>query len=201
MKSKNFYWHTQEETRVTIGKCIHKNKRSAIYNFCTYKENSYSKANLAVFLFSMNYLKIFQEIINDNTYLCLATADKNGTPWASPLLCITDEHYHFYFISADEALHSKNIRENNRVALSIYNSCQTIGSAFGVQASWHASCVSEEALDVFIKKTLYERTSLVVLSREFSFYKIILDEVYLPDESRWKETGHIRTKLEIPRLS
>jgi len=38
-----------------------------------------------------------------------------------------------------------------------------------------------------IRKILYERTSMVVLGREFAFYQIIIDEIYLPDEHRWKE--------------
>lgn len=42
---------------------------------------------------------------------------------------------------------------------------------------------------------------MVVLSKEFAFYKIALDEVYLPHENRWKEDGNIRTAVQIKNLT
>jgi nitroimidazol reductase NimA-like FMN-containing flavoprotein (pyridoxamine 5'-phosphate oxidase superfamily) len=78
----------------------------------------------------MDYRKILDEILLENRYMCLATSDKEGRPWASPLICVTDEKYCFYFISHIHSRHCKNIEENPQVALSIYHTDQPIGNAF-----------------------------------------------------------------------
>ncbi len=149
----------------------------------------------------MDYKKILDEILGENNYLCLATADKNGNPWASPLISVHDTSYNFYFISHTKAKHSKNIKKSGKVWISIFNSTQILWNAFWVQASGTARKIDESDVPLDIRKILYERTSMVVLSKEFAFYKIALDEVYLPHENRWKEDGNIRTAVQIKNLT
>jgi len=63
----------------------------------------------------MDYKKILDEVLAENKYLCLATANKEGEAWASPLISIHDKSYNFYFISHVKSKHSKNIKKNSKI--------------------------------------------------------------------------------------
>ncbi|HVZ11756.1 MAG TPA: pyridoxamine 5'-phosphate oxidase family protein [Patescibacteria group bacterium] len=69
-----------------------------------------------------------REIISNIIYITIATADKNGQPWNSPVYSAFDENYNFYWNSWKESQHSKNISENPHVFLAIYNSTLPEGS-------------------------------------------------------------------------
>ena len=145
----------------------------------------------------MHYKKILHEILEDQNYLCLATADKSGNPWSSPVAYVCGEDFSLYFISYTGALHSKNIAENREVAFSIYDSNQTMSKAFGVQASGFAEAVDEWHVPAELKQQLFDKVSLVVLWKEYSFYRITLTDIFLPDAERWKEFHEMRIKIEI----
>lgn len=144
----------------------------------------------------MDYKKILQDTIHDNNYLCLSTVCSDGKPWSSPLVYDTDEEMNIYFISHTHALHSENIEKYPYVALSIYSSIQRLGNAFGVQASGKAYRIEAGEVPHDIQRNLYDKTSLVVLAREHSFYKIEVDAAYLPDEERWKTQSPLRTRVD-----
>lgn len=63
-----------------------------------------------------------RQIIGEILYLTLATADAQGRPWCTPVFTAHDEDYNFYWASGFEARHSKNIRENERVGATVYDS-------------------------------------------------------------------------------
>lgn len=145
----------------------------------------------------MHYKKILHEILEEQNYLCLATANKEWLPWASPLAYVCWDDFSLYFISHIEALHSKNIWENKEVAFSIYDSNQTMRSAFGIQASGFAEKIDEHSISQSLKEKLFEKVSLVVLWKDYSFYRITLTDIFLPDAERWKEFHDMRIKIEL----
>ena len=62
----------------------------------------------------MEYTAILYELLSGSTYLSLATADENGTPWASPVVYEFDETQgNLFFISAPDSRHIRNISKNN----------------------------------------------------------------------------------------
>ena len=63
-----------------------------------------------------------REIINANLYVVLSTADADGTPWVSPVYFATDDYREFYWTSADEAKHSRNVAGRPQVSIVIFNS-------------------------------------------------------------------------------
>jgi pyridoxine/pyridoxamine 5'-phosphate oxidase len=61
-------------------------------------------------------------IVDDNSYMTLATADANGVPWASPVWFAHDDHEAFLWISRPGSRHSQNIAARREIAIVIFDS-------------------------------------------------------------------------------
>ena len=61
-------------------------------------------------------------LIDANLYLTLGTADAEGTPWVSPVYFATADYADFYWVSARDAAHSRNIAQRPRVSMVIFDS-------------------------------------------------------------------------------
>ncbi|OGD87969.1 hypothetical protein A3D81_00085 [Candidatus Curtissbacteria bacterium RIFCSPHIGHO2_02_FULL_40_17] len=85
-----------------------------------------------------------KQIIEKILYITLATISKDGQPWNSPVYCAFDENYNFYWISWRENQHSKNIRDNNRVFIVIYDSTVSEGQGQGVYIQAKAYELNDE---------------------------------------------------------
>jgi general stress protein 26 len=73
-----------------------------------------------------------KKIIEEIKYLTVATVDENGQPWSTPLAGFHDSEYNFYWASWSENQHSKNIRSNRKVFITIYDSTPPDGPTEGV---------------------------------------------------------------------
>lgn len=91
-------------------------------------------------------VKKAKDIISRILYITIATASKDGTPWNSPVYSAFDENYNFFWASDQNGQHSKNIKENNKVFLVIYDSTVPEGAGEGVyvQAKAYALVDDEE---------------------------------------------------------
>ncbi len=118
----------------------------------------------------MEYFRSYKDkakhIIEHNLYMSLSTSDKDGRPWVATVLYVFDKKYDFYFVSAIDSLHAKNIIANYNVAFSIYNSNQPIGSMEEVQAIGIAKPV--EGNGIYKAMALYAQK----LSPAFTIAKI-----------------------------
>jgi len=83
---------------------------------------------------------VARTIIDSNLYMTLATADKNGHPWASPVYYAPEGYGQFYWVSSPEATHSRNLAARPEVSIVIFDSHATVGSGQGV----YVSAVAEE---------------------------------------------------------
>ena len=63
-----------------------------------------------------------RKILRENKYCVLATASRRGQPWASPVYFVSDTKFNLYWTSAKTSKHSRLIRANPKVAISIFNS-------------------------------------------------------------------------------
>lgn len=61
-------------------------------------------------------------LIDANRYVTLGTADADGTPWVSPVYFATADYAEFYWMSATDARHSRNIAERPQVSFVIFDS-------------------------------------------------------------------------------
>lgn len=68
-----------------------------------------------------------KEIIQSNEYITVATASRDSQPWNTPVYAVHDEQYNFFWSSWTQAQHSKNIRENDRIFIVIFDSTRKRG--------------------------------------------------------------------------
>lgn len=80
----------------------------------------------------MNDAQVAKAIIEHNTYMTIATADKAGKPWISPVFFSYDSGFNLYWVSYKETLHSKNIANRPEVAISIIGPAYPGGETDGV---------------------------------------------------------------------
>lgn len=139
----------------------------------------------------MNYQEMQYHILDSNKYMTLATVDEFGNPWASPVTFVFDEK-NFYFISSDLTRHSKNIAKNPKVSFAIFDSLQSSENAFGLQGAGIAKKMTINEVPASIKTALFSLVSIVVLNRDYSFFKIHINEMYLPHIERWKDDKPLR---------
>ena len=79
-----------------------------------------------------NYKAQAKKIITDNIYMTIATASPDGKPWISPVFFAYDDVYNLYWVSDRNSRHSNLIRENNKVAIVIFDSSAPEGEGDGV---------------------------------------------------------------------
>ena len=48
-------------------------------------------------------------LVDANLYVTLGTADADGSPWVSPVYFATADYADYYWVSAEDAAHSRNI--------------------------------------------------------------------------------------------
>jgi hypothetical protein len=97
-------------------------------------------------------------IIDTSLYLVLATADGTGRPWNSPVYFAHDGYAEFFWVSAPEAAHSRNIAARPQVGIVIFDSHAPIGTGQGVYISAVAEQVGgndlTRGMEIFSRRSL-----------------------------------------------
>lgn len=82
------------------------------------------------------------EILRGARYGVLATASRDGTPWASPVYLAhgdwSDRPPDLWWVSSPESRHSRLIADNPAVAITVFDSSVAIGDASAVYAETRA---------------------------------------------------------------
>jgi pyridoxine/pyridoxamine 5'-phosphate oxidase len=81
-----------------------------------------------------------RRVIDSNRYMAIGTADESGQPWVTPVWFATDDYREFVWVSKPRAQHSRNIAARPQVAIVIFNSQVSPGSAEAV----YMTAVAEE---------------------------------------------------------
>lgn len=97
-------------------------------------------------------IKLAGDIIKNNRFLSLATADKNGKVWITPLSYSYDNECNFYFTTAIDSKHIENIRINPYVAFSIFDSTRKVSEIDGLQISGVVGEVERNDLPEIVKR-------------------------------------------------
>ena len=92
---------------------------------------------------SEQYTYRAKEIIDKIAYATIATSSPDGQPWNSPVYYNHDEKMNIYWVSDKNGQHSKNIKENSRVFIVLYDSTATEGEGVGVYIQAVASQVTD----------------------------------------------------------
>jgi nitroimidazol reductase NimA-like FMN-containing flavoprotein (pyridoxamine 5'-phosphate oxidase superfamily) len=88
-----------------------------------------------------------RRIIAANNYLTLATADRDGRPWASPVYYTPDGGTDLYWVSRPGSRHSGNIAGRPEVGIVIYDSRVPLGAAEAVYLTAEAAPVDQRDLE------------------------------------------------------
>jgi hypothetical protein len=78
-----------------------------------------------------------------NRYMTLATADRHGRPWASPVFYATADYAEFYWISPPAAAHSRNLAQRPDISIVIFDSRVPEGTGQAVYMSATARQVAD----------------------------------------------------------
>jgi pyridoxine/pyridoxamine 5'-phosphate oxidase len=102
--------------------------------------------------------RLARSLVAENSYLTLATAGADGVPWASPVWFAAHELELFVWASKPGARHSRNILENPRVALVIYDSSKAPGEGSALYVSADAEQVGDATFEATL--AIYNARSL-----------------------------------------
>lgn len=61
-------------------------------------------------------------LVDANLYVALGTADADGSPWVTPVYFATADYADYYWVSAEDAAHSRNIEARPEVSMVIFDS-------------------------------------------------------------------------------
>jgi nitroimidazol reductase NimA-like FMN-containing flavoprotein (pyridoxamine 5'-phosphate oxidase superfamily) len=97
-------------------------------------------------------------IIDANRYMVLATADRAGQPWASPVWYAPAGYREFLWVSAPDTTHSSNLEERRELSIVIFDSSTPLGTGVGVYMSAVADQLvgdeRAEAIEIFSRRSL-----------------------------------------------
>jgi hypothetical protein len=98
-----------------------------------------------------------RDIVEQNLYMTLATADRDGRPWASPVYYAPAGYTDFHWVSSLEATHSRNLAVRPEVAIVVFDSRVPIGTGQAVYMTAVAAELEgddlERGIEVFSRRT------------------------------------------------
>jgi hypothetical protein len=89
--------------------------------------------------------------LDNNNYCNLATVTGDGLPWNTPLFFVYKDDRIFWW-SPIEAIHSKNIAQNGKAFITVYDSHTPVGKGDG--ACLYLQCTASELEDVNIDEVI-----------------------------------------------
>lgn len=130
-----------------------------------------------------NLRAIVKGIIQDNQYLSLATSDRKGKAWVSPVYYCCDSNYNFYYASQVSSVHSKNIFKNPTVAYAIFDSTAPEGTGIGVQIAGKARIVQDKELAQALPyyHSQFVTPEMLTEKGPYKIFKIIPQKIFIQD--------------------
>ena len=104
---------------------------------------------------------IARAVLDGNSYVVLATARADGTPWASPVWFAHAAYRELFWVSAPDARHSRNIVARPRIAMVVFDSTVAPNTGQAVYMTATAGPVTglaeiERGMAVFSAKSVRE---------------------------------------------
>ena len=134
---------------------------------------------------------IAKEIIDRALYMVLATADRSGQPWASPVYYAPSGYRELFWVSSPEAAHSINLRDRREVGIVIFDSSAPINTGQGVYMSGVAQELPAhecaEGIELFSRRSVGHgggEWSLedVIEPARLRLYRATAEAIYVLDE-------------------
>lgn len=90
--------------------------------------------------------RIARAVIDANSYMTIATADRAGQPWASPVWYAHAGYRKFFWVSSPDTRHSHNLAARPQAGIVIFDSHAPPGTAQAVYMTATTAQVSTEGL-------------------------------------------------------
>ena len=120
-----------------------------------------------------------RDLLTANDYLTLGTADATGRPWTTPVCFRAADEREYFWLSATEAEHSRNIAVRPDVSLVVFDSTVPLYHGRAVYAAGAASIVPDEDLDRALSVyTGFERAR-VSGDSPYRLYRVAATEVWV----------------------
>ena len=94
---------------------------------------------------------VARAIVDDNRYMVLGTADASGKPWATPVYYAADGYRDYYWVSALDRTHSRNVAARPEIAVVIFDSRVPIGEGQAVYMAAEAAELAGDELELGIE--------------------------------------------------
>lgn len=149
-----------------------------------------------------------KEIIEKIEYLNISSITEEGLPWGSPVYCSYDSDLNFYWLSWKENQHSKNIRNNSNIFVTIYDSTIPTSTGVGVYLTGKAYELSNPVDIVIGLKCIYSRSKhkmkdviMFLTSYPRRVYKFVPERAWINGEGEI-EGNYIdnRTELDLEQF-
>ena len=113
---------------------------------------------------------IARTILDDARYVVLATADADGTPWASPVWFAHQTYHRLFWVSDPAARHSHNIAARPQIAMVVFDSTASPLTGQGVYMTATAEQITdpgdlEQGIEVFSTASVRQGLSAFGLDR------------------------------------
>src|SRR3989344_8252959 len=150
-----------------------------------------------------------KEIIEKILYINIATVDDNGQPWNTPVYSAFDKGLNFYWFSDKSAQHSRNIRNNRKIFLVIYDSTVHEGTGEGVYIQAEANELDDEDQAMNALKVMDERVGKTKLRKFDKFsgdaplriYKAVPKKIWMnadDEDEKGNYIKDIRNEISLP---
>ena len=158
-----------------------------------------------------NALKSALSIIDTIAYATLATVSKSHRPWNSPVYYAADTRLHFFWLSTPESQHSRNICDNQRVFMVIYDSTVPEGTGRGVYIQATARELTDEKDVEWGQHCMLQRLGKPValdtipqpIKKSRRMYCAIPEKIWMNDviyDINGRIERDVRIELDLPEL-
>ncbi|OLF18496.1 pyridoxamine 5'-phosphate oxidase family protein [Actinophytocola xanthii] len=106
----------------------------------------------------MTEADIARAILDENSFMTLATADASGTPWACPVWFATEDYHTLYWVSPPSARHSRNLAARPTVSIVVFDS--TVRPNEGQAVYLMATAAQVPEADLERELAVYSRVSV-----------------------------------------
>lgn len=154
----------------------------------------------------MNSTEKAKEVIEHNRYMTVATSNGEGKPWISTVFFVYDALFNLYWVSDKKALHSRNIKANNHIAIVIFGPTPEDPAIDGVYFDAEAKELEDEteilsAMEVFKTRSQIDKFTITTLSdvtesAAWRIYKAVHTEISKRNDSIDPESGQAVTTRE-----
>ena len=93
-------------------------------------------------------------LLERERFMTLATADADGTPWASPVWYAPDGDFELLWVSKPGARHSRNIAARPEIAIVIFDSQQTPGDVRALYMAARAEEIDARGLEAYNARSI-----------------------------------------------